>query len=137
MRYRATVRIAAPPERAWEILAAVTEWPSWTPTVTAVQTGPGPLRVGQVVRVSQPGRRPTDYTVSELTPGRSFTWGRAGAAVRQEAGHEVEAADGGCAVHLEFAMEGPLGSLLGALAGGRIRSMVDTEAASLKARAEA
>jgi hypothetical protein len=35
-------------------------------------------------------------------------------------------------VELTFAMEGPLGGLLGALGAGKIRQMVDTEANALR-----
>lgn len=138
MRYATNVRVDAPPAAVWAVLADVGGWPQWTPTVTAVETGGAGLAVGTTVTVSQPGRRPTAYTVDTLEPGRRFRWSRIAGGVRQWADHVVRPLPGseGCEVDLTFAMEGPVGGMLGRLGAATIRRMVDTEASSLKARAE-
>ena len=69
MEYRTTITVEAPPELVWAVLSDVRHWPDWTPTVTAVTTDAAALTPGGVVTVSQPGRRPTAYTVSTLEPG--------------------------------------------------------------------
>ncbi|BBA99385.1 hypothetical protein RVR_5982 [Actinacidiphila reveromycinica] len=141
MRYESRLRVAAPARTVWELLADPGGWPGWTPTVTAAEVkGPGPVGgfgTGSAVTLTQPGRRPTTYTVDAFEPGRRFRWSRTAAGVRQWADHVVrpEGADR-CEVVLTFAMEGPVGALLGRLGAGTVRRMVDTEGASLKARAE-
>ena len=105
----------------------------------AQEPAPGPaapLRLGHVHLVTQPRRRPTSYTVEDLVDGRSFSWASGNQAMRQQADHEVVLAGEGCFVTLSFEMSGTLGNLLSNLAASRIRSFVDTEAASLKARCE-
>lgn len=72
MRYETSLTIAAPAERVWALLSDVTRWPAWTPTVTSVETEGHILSVGRTVRVKQPGRRATSYTVLDIHDGRSF-----------------------------------------------------------------
>jgi uncharacterized membrane protein len=140
MRYETNMRVEAPAGTVWAVLADIGSWPSWTPTVTAVAVDAAEgadLAEGQRATLSQPGRRPTSYTVQKVEAGRRFQWGSAGGGVRQWADHVVEP-DGAdrCSVTLTFAMEGPVGRLIGRLGAGTIRRMVDTESASLKAYAE-
>lgn len=136
MKYQTSVAIAAPADEVWEVLSDIRGWPAWTPTVTAVDGPVPPLRVGHVHLVSQPRRRPRSYTVEDLVDGRSFSWTSGNQAMRQQADHEVVPAGEGCFVTLSFEMTGTLGNLLANLAATRIRALVDTEAASLKARCE-
>jgi Polyketide cyclase / dehydrase and lipid transport len=47
-----TVRVAAAPQRVWEVLADVENWPSWTPSVTSItRLDGGPLRIGSKVKI--------------------------------------------------------------------------------------
>jgi hypothetical protein len=131
MRYTTQISLPVPARSAWSVLADVWNWPSWTPTVESV-TGDS-LEVGALLRVKQPGRRVAGYTVDLVEPGRRFRWGSDRFGVRQSADHVVVATgDAACSVELGFTMDGPLGSLIGRLGAARIRSMVDTEAASLR-----
>jgi hypothetical protein len=50
VRSTATITIAASPERVWQLLATIDEWPRWNPDVTAA------------------------HLDGHLTPGSSFTW---------------------------------------------------------------
>ena len=75
MEQSITIDIAAPPGRVWEVLSDVEYWSEWTPTVTWVRRlDEGPLRTGSRARISQPRIPETEYVVTELEPGRSFTW---------------------------------------------------------------
>jgi hypothetical protein len=113
------------------VLEDVGSWPSWAPTFTAVEPA-GPLQVGTDVRITQPGRGSATYQVEVLEPGRRFQWGSAGRAVVQHADHLVEpTSPDACRVTLSFEMSGWLGTVLGAVASRKIRSMVDSEAESL------
>ena len=73
MRHQASVTVAAPPGRVWQILSDVNAWPQWTPTVESIHADTEQLRVGSRVRLKQPGRRLTEYVVDRVRPaGRSL-----------------------------------------------------------------
>lgn len=138
MEQSISVEIAAPPERVWDVLSDVGSWSGWIPTVTSVERlDEGPLRVGSRARISQPRIPPTEYAVTELEPGRSFTWVATGPGVRTTARHDLEPlADGGTRVRLSVAQEGGLGSLMGRFYRGLTDRYLANEAQGLKARCE-
>ncbi|HEY3338787.1 MAG TPA: SRPBCC family protein [Propionicimonas sp.] len=138
MEQSITVDIAAPPERVWAVLATVEHWPEWTPTVTSVHLlDNGPLHVGSRARISQPRLPETEYVVTELTSGRSFTWVATGPGVRTTARHEAEPLPGGrTRVRLSVSQAGWLGSVMGLLYRGLTDRYLANEANGLKARCE-
>ena len=76
-------------------------------------------------------------TVTEFSAGRSFVWeGRGGVGLRIIASHVIEPADGGSRVTLSIIPAGLAAPFVGWLAARMSRSNVDTEAESLKRRAE-
>lgn len=91
-----TVEIEASPERVWEVLADVERWSEWTETVTWVRRlDDGPLRSGSRAKINQPKLPETEYVVTEIEPGQSFTWVATGPGVTTTARHAVEALPGG------------------------------------------
>lgn len=137
MRIEETVEIAAPPEKVWAVLADVESWPSWTVSTRSVRlTRPGPLGVGSTVEIKQPRLPKTIWTVSELDPGRSFTWVAKTPGVRSVGEHAITRTAAGCTVRLVLTQTGRLGSLLAVPMAPLIRSYVRTEAAGLKTRSE-
>ena len=86
-----TVTIAGPPERVWSVVVDVDGWPERVPTVTSVERlDEGPLVVGSRTRLQQPRLPTAVWTVTELTPGRSFTWESSSPGVTVTASHVVE-----------------------------------------------
>jgi uncharacterized protein YndB with AHSA1/START domain len=138
MEQSITVDIAAPPERVWEVLSDVEAWSRWTPTVTSVRRlDDGPLHVGSRVRINQPRIPETEYVVSELEPGHSFTWVARGPGVLTTARHDAEPlADGGTRVRLSVSQSGWLGSVMGRFYRGLTDRYLANEANGLKARSE-
>lgn len=139
MEQHVTVDIEATPERVWDVMTDVERWSEWTDTVTSVKRlDDGPLAVGSRARVEQPKLPPTEYVVTELEPGRSFTWVAKGPGVRTTARHSAEAqSGGGTRARLSVEQAGPLGVVMGRLF---FRGLTDrylaNEAAGLKARSE-
>src|SRR5687767_1433815 len=96
MEQSITVEIAAPVERVWGVLTDVEKWSEWTETVTSVtRLDEGPLRSGSRAKINQPKVPETEYVVTELETGRSFTWVASGPGVRTTARHQVESLPGG------------------------------------------
>ena len=91
MEYTTTVSVHASAEQAWTTLAALRDWPQWTPTVESLQTASDRPEIGQQVAMKQPGRRVAHYTIDVVEPGRRFRWGSDRRGVRQSADHAVTA----------------------------------------------
>jgi hypothetical protein len=138
MEQSTTVDIAAPPERVWEVMADVERWSEWTDTVTWVRRlDDGPLRPGSRAKINQPKLPETDYVVTELEPGRSFTWVSTAPGALTTARHSVEPLPGGGSrVRLSVEQGGLLGSLVGRVYRGLTERYLAMESAGLKAHCE-
>ena len=139
MERSVTVDIAAPAEVVWGVLTDVALWPEWTPTVTSVtRLGEGPLRLGSRAKINQPKIPESEYVVTELDPGRSFTWVASAPGVTTTARHDVEALpDGHSRVTLAVSQGGLVGSVMGRFYRGLTDRYLANEAAGLKSRCEA
>jgi len=132
-----SIDIAASPERVWEVSSDVERWSEWTDTVTSVRRlDEGPLRSGSRASISQPRIPVTEYTVTELAAGQSFTWVATGPGVQTTARHSIERLSGENRVRLAFEQAGWLGSLMGRFYHDLTNRYLAKEAAGLKARAE-
>lgn len=132
-----TVDVAAPAEHVWQVLSDVGRWPGWTPSVTSVrQADEGPLRVGARVTLSQPRLPTSEYVVTELVPGRTFTWVATRPGVRTTARHDVAALDDGTRVRLSVTQSGWLGAAMGRIYRGLTDRYLAAEANGLRSRCE-
>ncbi|MGY1666646.1 SRPBCC family protein [Geodermatophilus sp. SYSU D00696] len=138
MEQRETIDVETPAGRVWEVLLDVERWPEWASTVTAVRRlDDGPLAVGSRARVEQPRIPPTEYVVTELEPGRSFTWVATGPGVRTTARHVVEdLGAGGTRVTLSVEQAGPVGAVVGRFYRRLTDRYLAAEAEGIKARSE-
>jgi len=138
VRQSGRIDVEAPVERVWEVLREVERWPQWTPTVTSVRRlDDGPLAVGSRVRVEQPRIPATVYGVTELEPGRSFTWVATGPGVHTTARHLLEElGTGGTRVTLAVEQAGPLGAVMGRFYRRLTDRYLGAEAAGIKVRGE-
>ncbi|MGA9747429.1 MAG: SRPBCC family protein [Nocardioides sp.] len=139
MEQSVEVEIDARPQRVWEVLTDVERWPEWAETVTSVtRLDEGPLTVNSRARIEQPKLPPTQYVVTELSPGASFTWMATSPGVRTIARHEVEPLPRGrTRLRLGVEQAGPLGRVMGRLFFKRLTERyLAAEAAGLKARSE-
>jgi uncharacterized membrane protein len=131
------IDIAAPPERAWQAVADVEDWPRWTASMSEVKRlDEGPLRVGSRARIKQPGYPVLVWEVTELDDGTSFSWATRTPGVVATAGHEVIATPDGSRLTLSVAWTGVFGGLAGALVGKRTRKSITLDANGHKACAE-
>ena len=138
MRFERSVGIAAPPERVFAVYADVSRWPEWTTSVRSVERlDEGPFRVGSRAKVTQPRLPVAVWEVTELVPGRSFTWVARGPGVVTVGFHAVDplAADHARAT-ARLDQTGLLGPLLGLLTKRLTERYLDLEAEGLKAYCE-
>lgn len=137
--YKRSVQIDAPPAVVWSALEDVERWPDWTPSIESVaRQETRTFGVGSTAKVKAKGFSESVLRVTEHTNGRSFTWeGPGGPGLRIVMAHVVEPADGGSRVTLSVIPAGPSALVVGWLVGRMSKANVDTEAESLKRRAEA
>lgn len=139
MEHQVQVTAEAPPEDIWRLFVDVERWPEMTPTMREVRRlDGGPFRVGSEAMVSQPGLPKVRWRVTELDPGRSFTWETVRTGLTTSVGvHTVEASGPGSMITLALRLKGPLAGVMGALLGGRVQRSITTEAESFRRAAEA
>ena len=95
-----------------------------------------PLRVGSRALVRQPRFPPAMWKVTEIDPGRSFTWITGGPGMRVYAHHAVMPVDGGARASLRLHYEGVVGRFLARMTRGITDRYLKYEAAGLKRRSE-
>jgi len=138
MKFETTIDIDAAAPTVWSVLADVTRWPEWTPTMTEVRLREGE-RLGPAgsAEIRQPRLPRAVWTVTEFEDGRRFAWAAGGPGVRTVGDHVVEplGADR-CRVTLGIETTGALSRPFWLLAGGLTRRYVTLEADSLKRRCE-
>jgi uncharacterized protein YndB with AHSA1/START domain len=139
MKFETTVTIDAAPAKVWAVLVDVERWPTWTKSVQSATRGEsGPLQVGSTATVKQPKLAKSRWVVTEVDPGRNFTWVSKAPGVTSVGSHRVDLTPaGGSLVTLTLDQSGPLAAIVGFVGGRLIRRYVGFEAAGLKARAEA
>ena len=139
MEYEKSVAVAAEPDRAWAVLSDLERWPERIATYEEVRRlDDGDLRVGSRAFVKQKGLAAGEWEVSELVPGRTFTWASRQPGVRIVGRHHVTT-DAAGATRLTLVLEqtGWLSGLVSMVIGRKIKRYVDLEAEALKQAAEA
>ena len=137
MEFQIQTDIDAPPDIVWAVMSDGERWPEWTASVTSVKRlDDGPLRVGSQALIRQPRFPPARWTVTELLPGRSFTWksGLPGMWVHGE--HSVAPIGTGTRATLRLFYQGALARLMGRLTSDITNRYLGMEAAGLKRRSE-
>ena len=138
MYIETTIEIDASPTQVWETYLEVESWPEWTASVERiVPLDDGAVAVGNRFEIKQPRLPKLVWIVSEIDPGRSWTWEQRSFGGHTVATHEVESNDvGGALARMSIDQSGPIGTAVGALMKRLTRRYLDIEASGLKARCE-
>jgi uncharacterized protein YndB with AHSA1/START domain len=133
-----TVSINAPPERVFAVMKDVERWPEWTESIRSVERlDSGEFGVGCKARLKiRRSPNANVWTVTELTPNRSFTWETNSGGVKGVATHVIEPDANGSKVTLIVDLSGPVATLFGWFIGGPTKQNVEMEAEGLKRRSE-
>lgn len=132
------IDIDAPATVVWDVFSDVERWPEWTASVTSLVALDGPgLAVGKRFEIKQPRMPKLVWEVTDVEPGRSWTWVQRSPGGLTEASHDIEALpDGRTQVRQQIDQGGPVGALVGLLMRRMTRRYLELEAVGLKARSE-
>jgi hypothetical protein len=87
--------IEASPDAAWDLIACTRSWPSWGPSVSAVEPSGALLSAGMRGRVRTPLGVWLPFTITRFEPPHRWSWSVLGVPATS---HRVEMAPGGCRV---------------------------------------
>jgi uncharacterized protein YndB with AHSA1/START domain len=134
-----SIEIDADPATVWDVYADVERWPSWTASVTRLTALDGAaVEVGRRYRIEQPKMPKLVWVVTEVDPGRSWTWEQRSPGGVTVATHEVLAVDGGrTLVRQRLDQRGPVGALVGRLMKRLTVRYLELEGQGLKSASEA
>ena len=139
MHIERSVDINAPPERVWAVMADVERWPEWTESMKSVERlDSGEFGVGSKAKLHiRRSPNANVWTVTELTPNRSFSWETNSGGVKGVATHVIEQDGNGSKVTLTVDLSGIVSTLFGPMIAGQSRKNVEMEAEGLKRWCEA
>lgn len=137
-RYTVSQSVHAPPTQIWPHLSNIAGWAEVLDTVDKVEALDGSgLAEKHRFRLTQPGLRPTIWTVTNVTPQRGFSWVSRGPVMTMRADHRIKPLDGRRSeLTLTFEFSGALGWLLGRLYGAKTRAFLMSEATRFACLAE-
>lgn len=137
MEHRVTIAVDAPPERVWRLFLDVERWPEMTKSIREVRRmDGGPLHVGSEAIIEQPRLPRARWRVTELEPGRSFTWETTTGGVTTTGGHIVEPNGQGSTITLTLRLHGPFARLVYAFVGHLSRRYLSMEMEGFRRAAE-
>jgi uncharacterized membrane protein len=132
------IEIDAPAGVVWDVFSDVERWPEWTASVTRLVALDGPeLALGRRFELNQPRMPKLVWEVTEISPGRSWSWQQRSPGGLTVARHDVTPiSDGRTQVRQQIDQRGPAGIAVGLLMRRMTKRYLDLEAAGLKARSE-
>lgn len=137
MDFDISVDIAASSDVVWSVMSDAERWSEWTASVRSIRLlDEGPLRVGTRALIRQPRFPPAVWTVTEIEPGRSFTWKTGAPGMWVFGRHSVASVQSGSRANLHLHYEGVLGDLIARLTRTITTRYLGLEAAGLKQRSE-
>lgn len=141
MRLTHSAEIPAPIDLVWRVWTDVERWPQWMESMDHVDLASSggaiegePLQLGSKVWIAQPRMANATYEVTELTPGRSWTWVAHSPGTTTTITHELTAT-GAAATRTDTTVDitGPIGAIAGFAVRKRAQRYLEMEAVGLQA----
>ena len=137
MEQRVSTHADAPPDDVWRLFMDVERWPQLTESLSEVRRlDSGPLAVGSQARVTQSNRFRSRWRVTDLEPGRSFTWESRLGALAIVGVHAVAPDGDGSMITSILGLRGPLAGLVNALTGRSTLRSITMEIEGFRRTAE-
>jgi hypothetical protein len=137
LRISDDIFINAPMEVVWSVTIDIERWPEWTPTITSVKRlDSDPLKPGSIAQVAQPMQPVSEWVVSEIIPGRVFSWETRRNGLHMIATHELSSKGSLTKNVLHLDARGALAIMLWPLLRLAIRRALAKENRALKQRCE-
>ena len=130
-----TIRIAASPERVWQVMSHIDQWPTWLPDISKTKLN-GPLQAGTTFNWTNSGMD-IHSTLHTVTPREALGW--SGESFGAFAVHNwlfKPLADGTTEVRVEESRDGWLVSVLGPVLQKNLKNGTDRWLRALKDAAE-
>jgi uncharacterized membrane protein len=133
-----SIEIDAPAATVWAVFADAERWPQWTASIERVVALDGPgIEPGKRFEIKQPRLPTVVWAVTEVDPGRSWTWRAHSPGATAYATHEVVTqVDGTTLVRQRMDQRGPIGVAVGVLMRRMTKRYLELEAKGLKAQSE-
>jgi uncharacterized protein YndB with AHSA1/START domain len=133
-----SIEIAAPAPTVWDVFVDVEGWPAWTGSVTRIVPLDGAgIEVGNRFRIKQPRMPDLVWEVTDVDPGRGWTWQQRSPGGTTLAVHEVEpSGPDRTLVRQRIDQRGPVGVAVGVAMRRLTRRYLHLEAQGLKDRSE-
>ena len=128
------IRIAAPPETVWSVMADLAAWPSWNTDVTSMTVG-GPLEPGTTFRWKS-GSASLVSTLRVLDPARGIGWTGRTMGITAVHVFKFEPLDGGTLARSANRIRGLIPSVFTKYSRNVPQRGIDRILASLKVEAE-
>ncbi len=117
----------------WEITIDVESWPQWSPAMEkVVREDPGEFKLGSSALIKQKLMPRTRWVVTELDPGRSFSWHTKVLGIEMKASHLILPDDSGVTSILKIEMKGGIATILSPLLKPPVRLALKEENCGLK-----
>jgi uncharacterized membrane protein len=138
MQTDSSIEIDAPATRVWDVFVDVERWAEWTASITSIVPLDGPgIEVGNRFEIRQPRFPKLVWEVTEVDPGRGWTWRQRSPGNTTLASHEVVAqGPERTLVRQRIDQRGPIGAVVGVLMRRLTRRYLELEAQGLKQRSE-
>lgn len=126
--------IATDPERVWDVIAAIEEWPTWNPRIKSASLE-GPLAPGSIFKWKS-GPSSLTSTLQVVDRPRQIAWTGKSMGIKAIHLFRLQPKDGGTLARSEESWEGLLATLLKGYSRKTMRREIHSFLSSLKAESE-
>jgi uncharacterized protein YndB with AHSA1/START domain len=132
-----TIDIEAPPQRVFDVMSDIERWHEWTASISSITpVGDGRFAEGNSFMIRQPKFPPAMWKITNIEPGKAFTWTSSAPGFRAVGTHSVGQSPTGSRATLLLQYHGLLGGVFGSMTKAITERYIGLEARGLKARSE-